>query len=76
VDQDVWAELNRRLTLLDAIRKRARGRPVSDHAKKRRPWQGLTVGRIGPEEYAKLYAQAHAVAMRKRPACRPAAAEV
>jgi hypothetical protein len=70
VDQDVWREMNRRLTLLDALRKRARGRPVSDEAKKRKHWQGLTVGGIGPAEYGKLYARAHAAAMRKRSARR------
>lgn len=28
-DEDVWRQMNRRLTLLDAMKKRARGRPVS-----------------------------------------------
>jgi hypothetical protein len=55
IDEDVWHELNRRLTLLGALRRRARGRPVSEEAKKRRPWQGLTVGGLGPEEYGRLY---------------------
>jgi hypothetical protein len=73
VDRDVWREMNRRLTLLDAVRKRARGRPVSDDAKKRRHWQGLTVGGLGPDEYGKRYARAHAAAVRKRSAGRLAA---
>jgi hypothetical protein len=73
VEEDVWREMNRRLTLLDALRKRARGRPVSDDAKKRKHWQGLTVGGIGPDEYRKLYARAHAAAIRKRSAGRLAA---
>jgi len=68
VDNDVWVEMNRRMTLLDAMRKRAKGRAVSDEAKKRRPWQGLTVGGIGTEEYGKLYARSQAAAIRKRQA--------
>lgn len=60
VDGDTWAELNRRLTLLDALRKRARGRPLSDDAKKRKAWQRLTVGGIGPDEYGRLLARATA----------------
>lgn len=67
IDKDVWPQLNRRLTLLDAIRKRAKGRPLSDEAKRRRPWQGLTVGGIGHEEYARLYARAYRAAVRNRP---------
>jgi hypothetical protein len=66
IDEDVWHELNRRLTLLDAVRRRARGRPVGEDAKKRRPWQGLTVGGLGPEEYGRLYARAHDAAKRRR----------
>ena len=66
VEQDVWHQLNRRLTLLDAIRKRARGRPVSDEAEKRKHWQGLTVGGVGPDEYGKLYARSYEAAVRKR----------
>lgn len=52
--------MNRRLTLLDAIRKSARGEPLSEDAETRHHWQGLTVGRIGPDEYGKLYARSHA----------------
>jgi hypothetical protein len=66
VDEDVWYQLNRRLTLLDSMRKRARGRPVSDDAKKRKHWQGLTVGGVGPDEYGKLYARSYEAAVRKR----------
>jgi hypothetical protein len=73
VEEDVWRAMNRRLTLLDALRKRARGRPVSDDARKRKHWQGLTVGGIGPDEYGKLYARAHVAAIRKRSAGRLAA---
>jgi hypothetical protein len=47
VEEDVWRELNRRPTLLDALRRRAKGRPVGEEAKRRRPWQGLTVGGSG-----------------------------
>jgi hypothetical protein len=66
VDQDVWHQLDRRLTLLDAMRKRARGRPLSEEAKKRKHWQGLTVGGLGPDEYGKLYARSYEAAVRKR----------
>jgi hypothetical protein len=66
IDEDVWLQLNRRLTLLHSLRRRAKGRPLSEEAKKRRPWQGLTVGGLGPEEYARLYARAHAAATRQR----------
>jgi hypothetical protein len=66
VEQDVWHQLNRRLTLLDAMRRRARGRPLSEEAKKRQPWQGLTVGGVGPDEYGKLYARSYEAAVRKR----------
>jgi hypothetical protein len=66
VEEDVWQQMNRRLTLLDAVKKRARGRPVSDDAKKRKYWQGLTVGGIGPDEYGKLYARSYEAAIRKR----------
>ena len=66
VEEDVWQQMNRRLTLLDAMKKRARGRPVSDDAKKRKHWQGLTVGGIGPDEYGKLYARSYEAAVRKR----------
>lgn len=58
--------MNRRLTRLDALRKRAKGREVSQDAKRRKHWQGLTVGGIGPAEYGKLYARSHAAAVRKR----------
>jgi len=66
VEEDVWQQMNRRLTLLDAMKKRARGGPVSDDAKKRKHWQGLTVGGIGPDEYGKLYARSYEAAVRKR----------
>jgi hypothetical protein len=66
VEPDVWAEINRRLTRLDALRKLARGKEVSEEAKKRKHWQGLTVGGIGPAEYGKLYARSHAAALRRR----------
>lgn len=66
VEADVCCELNRRLTLLDALRKQARGKQVSESAKRRRSWQGLTVGGIGPEEDATLNLRAHAAAIRKR----------
>ena len=66
VEEDVWQQMNRRLTLLDALKKRARGRPVSDDAKRRKHWQGLTVGGIGPDEYGKLYARSYQAAIRKR----------
>ncbi|MHB1534197.1 MAG: hypothetical protein ACYC1D_06215 [Acidimicrobiales bacterium] len=65
VEQDVWHQLNRRLTLLDAMRKRASGRPLSEEAKKRKHWQGLTVGGVGPDEYGKLYARSYEAAVRK-----------
>ena len=39
---------------------------VSDDAKKRKHWQGLTVGGIGPDEYGKLYARSYEAAVRKR----------
>jgi hypothetical protein len=48
------------------MRKRARGRPLSDEAKKRKHWQGLTVGGVGPDEYGKLYARSFEAAVRKR----------
>jgi hypothetical protein len=66
IDEDVWLERNRRLTLLDSLRRRAKGRPLSDEAKRRRPWQGLIVGGLGPDEYGRLYARAHAGVVRKR----------
>ena len=66
VDEDVWLELNRRLTRLEALRRHAKGRPLSDDAKKRRYWQGLTAGGLGPEDYARLYVWAYAAAERKR----------
>jgi hypothetical protein len=66
VEADVWQQLNRRLTLLDAMRKRARGRPLSDEAKKRKHWPGLTVGGVEPDEYGKLYARSYEAAVRKR----------
>lgn len=66
IEKDVWLQLNRRLTLLDAMRKRAKGRPLSEEAKRRRPWQGLTVAGIAAEEYARLYAGAYRAAVRKR----------
>lgn len=62
----MWEQLSRRLTLLGAMRKRARGRPLSDEAKKRKHWQGLTVGGVGPDEYGKLYARSYEAAVRKR----------
>ncbi len=67
VDEAVWGELNRRLTLLDSIRRRAKGRPLSDEAKRRRPWQGLTVAGVGAEEFARLFERSHAAALRRRP---------
>jgi hypothetical protein len=57
--------MNRRLTLLDDIRKRSRGGSVSDDAKKRKHWQALTVGGIGPDEYGKLYVRSYGAAVRK-----------
>lgn len=67
VDQAVWDQLNRRLTLYDAIRKRARGRPLSEDAKRRKHWQGLTVGGIGPAEFGRLYARSYRAAHPPRP---------
>jgi hypothetical protein len=66
VDEDVWHQLNRRLTRLEVLRRHAKGRPLSDDAKKRRNWQGLTAGGLGPEDYARLYVWAYAAAERKR----------
>jgi hypothetical protein len=37
IDEDVRLELNRRLTLLDSLRRRAKGRPLSDEAKRADP---------------------------------------
>jgi len=51
VEKDVWFELNRRLTLLDALRRRAKGRPLGESAKRRREWQGLTVGAWVPRSW-------------------------
>ena len=66
IDEDVWHELNRRLTRLEALRRHVKGRPLSDEAKKRRYWQGLTAGGLGPQDFARLYAWAYAAAERKR----------
>ena len=72
----MWFELNRRMTMLDAMRRRAKGRPLSEEAKKRRPWQGLTVGGMGLEEYARLKGRAVQAALRKRPPAMGAASAV
>lgn len=68
VDEDVWQQLDRRLTLLDALRRQAKGRPLSEEATKRRPWQGLTVGGIGPEDFERIYPRAYNAALRRRAA--------
>jgi hypothetical protein len=66
VDEDIWMALNKRLTLLHAIRRRAKGRPLSEDAKKRRDWQGLTVGGLEDEDFARLYSRAYSAALRRR----------
>ncbi len=71
VDGEVWGELNRRLTLLDAIRRRAKGRPISDQAKRRRQWQGLTVAGVGREEFGRLFERSLAAADRRAQTGRP-----
>lgn len=67
VDQDVWEQMNRRLTLLMGWRRevrRRKGAKVSDAWKRRRTWQGLTVGGIGPEDLGRLLARSTAAAAR------------
>lgn len=70
VDEDVWRELNRRLTRLESLRRHVKGRPLSGDAKRRRHWQGITAGELGREDYARLYAWAHATAPRRRGSAR------
>jgi hypothetical protein len=73
VERAMWDEMNRRLTLLQGWRreaKRARGGKVGDSWKRRRSWQGLTVGGLGPEELARLMAWSVAAAERHK--ARPA----
>lgn len=59
VDRAVWDQLNRRLSFLmgwkRAVR-RSQGKPVGDAWKRRRSWQGITVGGLGPDELARLMA--------------------
>jgi hypothetical protein len=76
VEADVWAEMNRRLTRLDALHKLARGKEVSEEAKKRKHWQGLTVGGIGPAEYGKLYARSHAASRSRTATATPTRGQV
>jgi len=69
VDQEVWNEMNRRLTRLQAWQRgvcRRKGAKVSDDWKRRRNWQGLTIGGIGPEELARLLAWSTAAAERRK----------
>ena len=69
VDQEVWYELNRRLTRLQAWQRaarRAQGAFVSDAWKRRRAWQGLTIGGVGPEELARLLLWSVASVERKK----------
>jgi hypothetical protein len=69
VDRAVWDQLNRRLTFLMAWRreaKRTKGHPVGTDWKRRRSWQGITVGGLGPDELARLMAWSVAAAERQR----------
>jgi hypothetical protein len=68
VDKAVWDQMNRRLTFLTGWRRevrRAKGAKVSDAWKRRRSWQGRTVGGLGPEELARLLAWSVAAAERQ-----------
>lgn len=69
LEGDVWEEMNRRLTLLAGFRRQARaraGKLVGEGWKQRRPWQGLTVSRLGPDDYGKLLVRSSLAAHRKR----------
>jgi hypothetical protein len=69
VDQAVWHQLNRRLTFLMGWRravKRAKGHQVGNEWMRRRSWQGITVGGLGPDELARLMAWSVAAAERQR----------
>lgn len=69
VDREVWNQLNRRLTRLQAWQRamrRTKGARISDDWKRRRSWQGLTVGGLGPEELARLLAWSTAAAEHRR----------
>jgi hypothetical protein len=68
--KDEWLQLNRRMTLLDGIRRRAKGRPPSERSKLRRAWQGLTVGGMSLEDYGRLLVWSHEAAVRRRAARR------
>ena len=68
VDQAVWDQINRRLTRLMGWRRavrRGKGHQVGDGWKRRRNWQGITVGGLGPDELARLMAWSVAAAERQ-----------
>ena len=69
VDREVWHQMNRRLTRLQAWQRelrRRKGNKISDDWKRRRIWQGLTMGGLGHEELARLLARSTAAAERQR----------
>lgn len=71
VEREVWDELNRRLRFLTGWRRevrRAKGARVGDDWRRRRSWQGITVGGLGPEELARLLAWSTAAAERRKAA--------
>jgi hypothetical protein len=75
VDRAVWDQMNRRLTFLMGWRRevrRAKGGRVSEAWKRRRSWQGITVGGLGPEELARLMARSVAAAERQERRARSA----
>jgi hypothetical protein len=68
VDREVWDQMNRRLTRLQAWQRtvrRRKGAQVGDSWKRRRSWQGLTIGGLGPQELARLLAWSTAAAERR-----------
>jgi hypothetical protein len=69
VDREVWDEMNRRLARLQAWQRgvrRRKGAKVNDDWKRRRDWQGLTIGGLGPEELARLLVWSTAAAQRRK----------
>ncbi|MBO0731980.1 MAG: hypothetical protein J2P57_22160 [Acidimicrobiaceae bacterium] len=69
VDRDVWNQMNRRLTRLQAWQRsirRRQGGQVSDDWKRRRSWQGITMGGLGPDDLARLLVWSTAAADRQK----------
>jgi hypothetical protein len=69
VDREVWDQMNRRLTRLQAWQRAARGRKgakLNNGWKRRRSWQGLTIGGLGPEELARLLGWSTAAVERRK----------